>query len=36
MKPGNLIIKVPNPAATQDEGLSEHTSDTSVCADFFI
>ena len=36
MKPGNLIFKVPNPAATQDEDLSEHTSDSSVCADFFI
>ena len=26
MKPGNLIIKVPNPAATKDEDSIERTS----------
>ena len=35
MKPGNLHVKVPNPAATKDEDLITHASGPSVCAYFF-
>ena len=37
MKPSNLFFKVLNPAATKDEDSTVlHTSDHSVCADFFV
>ena len=35
MKPGNLFIKVLNPAATKDEDSIERTSDPSMCGFYF-
>ena len=36
MKPGNLIFKVPNPAATKDEDSIHTHIESSVCAFCFL
>ena len=35
MKPGNLLFKVPNPAATKDEDSIDAHIESSVC-DFYL